>query len=170
MAITTQFDPHLFRLVRMSELSRQHFNDHPIWPEYYDPDELAEIASWGVDPVWLNQQLADTNDGNDHWAYPILRPYPLPERMRLYIKARFSTAGGATLDGFIMNQDAFCITLFLPGDDLVFSRHPLFATEMARQTIALRHTLHRTDDPIFPMRYQTEFLARDNTPIAGTFS
>ena len=75
MAITDHYLPDVFALVPMSELSKHHFDLHPIWSEHYDYDERDEIIDWGVDPRWLAEELDRVHTGNDHCAYPILRPY-----------------------------------------------------------------------------------------------
>src|SRR4051812_3470710 len=121
MAITGSYPPDIFMLVPKSQLSKHHFDLHPIWSEFYDYEERKEIISWGVNPDWLEVELERVHDGSDHAAYPILRPYPLPERMRLYIKARFVTADGTRLDGCIMNDDALCIRLFADEGKYPFS-------------------------------------------------
>jgi hypothetical protein len=153
--------------VRISELSARHFELHPMWSEYYDFDERHEIISWGVDRKWLEAALERVHDGSDHCAYPILRPYPLPARMRLYMKARITTAGGARLDGYIMNEDAFVVTLFAGENEFSFSRH---SGLNAQPIEGLRHALAAPGDPVLPLRYETDFLGQDDRLIQGEFS
>jgi len=154
----------------MSQLSKQHFDLHPIWSEHYDYEEREEIVSWGVDQEWLEQELERVHHGNDHCAYPILRPYPLPERMRLFVKARFVSAAGTRLDGYIMNNDAFVVTLFTGGNRHEFSRHPLLGELNALSLRALQKAIGRGGDAVFPLHYETDFFGSDGTLIAGVFS
>jgi len=49
MAITSAYSTEIFTLIKMSELSKIHFDEHPIWSEHYDYDERQEIIDWGVD-------------------------------------------------------------------------------------------------------------------------
>lgn len=172
MAITRTYPPDVFKMVPMSQLSKRHFDLHPIWCELYDYDEREDIVSWGVNREWLERELDRVGNGSDHSAYPILRPYPLPVRMRLYIRARFVTAGGTKLDGYVMNDDAFVVTLF-EGDgdtEYTFSRHSLFGDLNSQSLRALRCTIGRGDDPVFPLRYETDFLGPNDALIAGTFT
>jgi hypothetical protein len=92
MTITGTYPPNIFMLVPMSQLSKRHFDLHPIWSEHYDYEERDEIVSWGVDRQWLERELDRVDSGSDHCAYPILRPYPLPNRMRLYAQATLQLA------------------------------------------------------------------------------
>src|SRR5690348_14821330 len=52
MAIKDAYHPDLFTLVPKSQLSKRHFDIHPIWSEYYDYEEREEIVSWGVNREW----------------------------------------------------------------------------------------------------------------------
>jgi hypothetical protein len=163
------YPPNIFVLVPMSQLSKRHFEQHPIWSEFYDYEERNEIVSWGVEQKWLEQELDRLHDCGDHCAYPILRPYPLPERMRLYMQARFVTADGKPLDGYVMNQDAFVATLFYGDEKFTFSRHPALKKLRDQELQSLRAAIGNCDDPILPLRYETHFLDRNDFPIAGTF-
>src|SRR5690606_32813807 len=153
-----------------SQLSKCHFDLHPIWSEYYDFDELEKIVSWGVDRQWLQRGLERVDDGSDHCAYPILRPYPLPGRMRLYMKARFVTAGGTKLDGWVMNENAFVVTLFTDDGEYGFSRHSALGDLNGQDLRRLQAAIGRSDDPVCPLRYETDFLGPDNMLLAGTFT
>ncbi len=153
----------------MSQLGEQQFALHPIWSEFYDNDERHEIVSWGVDAQWLDEQLRGTDIGNDHWAYPVLRPEPLPERMRIYIGASFTTPTGNTLRGFVVNPDAYCLTVFAAQQNFTLSNHPGIADLTYRSVANLAKTLHTTSDALFPLRYETEFRDRTNNLIQGTF-
>jgi hypothetical protein len=89
--------------------------------------------------------------------------------MRLYMKARFVTAHGAKLDGYVMNEDAFVATLFAGEEKFTFSRHPGLKRLNGKKLQALQRAIGRNDDPIFPLLYETDFLGRNDVPIAGTF-
>ncbi len=170
MAITRTYPPDVFTLVSMSQLSKRHFDLHPIWSEHYDYDEREEIVSWGVNREWLERELDRVHDASDHSAYPILRPYPLPYRMHIYVKARFVTAGGMRLVGYVMNEDAFVVTLFLGDGAYTFSRHSALGDLNGQSLRALRRTIGCGDDPIFPLRYDTDFFGLNDALIAGTFT
>lgn len=170
MAITATYPPDVFMLVPMSQLSKRHFDLHPIWSEHYDYQEREEIVSWGVDGEWLARELDRLHDGSDHCAYPILRPYPLPNRMRIYIKSRCVTAGGVTLDGYVMNVDAFVVTLFAGDGQYTFSRHADLGDLNGQELRKLKAVIGRADDPVFPLLYGTVFLGPDDALIAGTFT
>jgi hypothetical protein len=152
----------------MSTLSKCHFEQHPIWSEYYDYDEREEIIEWGVDSIWLAAELEHVHNGSDHCAYPILRPYPLPERMRLYIKARITTAENDILDGYVMNEDAYVLVIFAADHKFCFSR--MFSDLNQKELARLKASLSKSMNKIFPVQYETDFLDSKSNLIAGTFS
>ena len=62
MAITDAYGPDIFTLVPKSQLSKRHFDIHPIWSEYYDYDEREEMkAAIGPDddPIFPLQYETD---------------------------------------------------------------------------------------------------------------
>lgn len=153
----------------MSTLSKKHFDMHPIWSEYYDYDERDEIVDWGVDPQWLVAELERVHDCSDHCAYPILRPYPLPDRMRLFIRARIKTADGNSLDGYVLNDDAYVLCIFTPDCEFGFSRHSALGDLDRKNLEGLAEALGRQTDGIFPLAYETEFLDSHDNRIRGIF-
>src|SRR5262249_44171520 len=102
----------MFRLIRCSALSQHDFEEHPVWSEFYDSDEIEEIVSWGVNREWLLRELDRVDDGGEHAAYPVLVRDPLPQRMRIYIRAVFKTPDEMLLRGYVMNEDAAFIGIF----------------------------------------------------------
>ena len=169
MPIKERFSPEIFKLVRTRELSKRHFDMHPIWSELYDAEEFDEIVSWGVDPAWLAAEIERVHDGSDHAAYPVLQPYPLPGRMRLFMKARLITAGGTIVDGCVMNENAFVLKVFADDQKFTFSRHAELADLNRPELKRLQRALGKPDDPVFPLRYETDFLDHEDQPIAGEF-
>ena len=157
-----------FQLVPMSHLGEEHFAEHPIWSELYDFEERDEIASWGIDRQWLDDQIRGTDIGDEHWAYPVLVPQPLPARMRLYISATFTTPSGDLLRGFVTNPDAYCVTIFASGERFTFSSHPAIADLSHRSLDQLLRAVPGIH-AIFPLQYHTDFHDEDGKPIQGTF-
>lgn len=170
MPITSSYPPDVFKLVPMSELSQAHFDEHPIWSEYYDFDERREIVGWGVDPKWLDAEIDRVHTGNDHCAYPILRPYPLPDRMRLYIKAGITTGGNKRFDGYVMNEDACVLSIFAVGDEYCFSRNGVLGDLNRKELARFKASVPDCGGEIFPAQYETDILDSAGKPIAGTFS
>lgn len=170
MPNTTHYTPDIFTLVPMSALSKRHFDIHPIWSEYYDYEERDEIIAWGVDPQWLASELERVHSGHDHCAYPILRPYPLPERMRLYIRARITTVDGRTFDGQVMNEDAFALSIFINDDEYCFSRDKILDDLNRKELARLHLVLGASTDQLFPVRYETDFVDSEDQLITGAFS
>jgi hypothetical protein len=169
MPITSQYSQDIFTLIPMSALSKSHFEQHPLWSEYYDYEEREEIISWGVDPIWLAAELNSFDKGGEHCVYPILRPYPWPDRMRLYIKARFTTVENEVLDGYIMNDDAYILSIFIADEEFVFSRNMMLIDLNQKELIRLKTLCPQLLGDIFPIQYETEFLKSYGNLITGIF-
>jgi hypothetical protein len=170
MPITTHYSPDVFTLVPMSSLSKQHFESHPIWSEYYDYDEREEIVAWGVDAQWLTSELERVHTGNDHCAYPILRPYPLPDRMRLYIRAIITLKNRRTLVGYVMNEDAYVLSIFADEEEFCFTRNGVLSELNDKDLKRLSAKIDCSPNDVFPVTYETEFLDSEDKLIAGVFS
>lgn len=98
----------------MSSLGPNHLDDWPVWSEYYDFEELEEIEHWwGITPDAVLGMHEAMNLGSEHSAYPLPVYDPLPGRMRVYIKAVFTTHTGGSLPGFVVNDDAYAGVVYL---------------------------------------------------------
>ena len=168
MMSTRVYPPDRFMLVPEGELSERHFRMHPVWSELYDAYEFDEIVSWGVDGAWLRAEL-ERLDGNEHQVYPVLRPDPLPDRMRLFVAARFTTAGGACMEGWVMNDGRMVVSLFAGGEEVEFSRHPLLRDLTGESLRRLQEVAGLGHDPVFPLSYWTDFFDADGKRVEGVF-
>lgn len=124
----------------------------------------------GRDRQWLEAELERVDTGNDHCAYPILRPYPLPERMRLYIRAIVRSRSGQSFFGYIMNNDAYALCIVVNGDEFFFSRNHILR-DLNRQSLKrMAATIGCSPTDLFPVSYETDFLDSEDKPIEGVFS
>jgi hypothetical protein len=160
----------MFRLIPESQFQGfEPFEEYPVWSEFYDYDEFHEIVGWGIDPDWLTEQLAIHHHGSDHAMYPVLRPQPLPARMRIYIRAEFTTAGGCKLPGYVVDSDAYIVGLFWARRELIFTRGKFALEDNRRACDELRQLANLPEDPILPLQYRTDFLDEQGRPIEGTY-
>lgn len=157
----------MFTLIPQSELSEKHFELYPVWSEHYDHEEIEEIVDWGVNRDWLLKQIKDKCTGNEHCVYPVLQTNPLPERMRIFIKAAFQTPNRVSLSGFVVNEDAYCISIFFENEQYLFNNHPLAQDLNEAEETKLESVLRQS---IFPLSYETDFHNRDGERICGKFS
>ena len=157
----------MFVLIPHSELSKEHFEAYPVWSEHYDYDEIDEIVSWGIDREWLLREIEAKCTGNEHCVYTLLQTNPLPERMRIFIRARFRTPNGVNLNGFVVNEDAYALGIFWENVKYVFNNHPLLRELNEEQEAKLRDTV---GDAIFPLQYETDFRNNAGERIRGEFS
>lgn len=158
-----------FRLVPESQFSEEHLQKYPVWSELYDWQEREEIIGWGIDAELLDQEIAKNHDGSDHAMYPLLEVNPFPPRVRISVRARFRTAAGQNLRGYVvlkMDADPI-VSVVHEGQEFGFSRvFPEWATE-DRQL--LQRLLPDPTDPILPLAYETDFTDEEGNRIQGTF-
>jgi hypothetical protein len=155
----------IFRLILMSQLGRAHFEEWPVWSEYYEPDELEDIEDWGIDSGVFLAELRALNLGNEHAAYPALRFDPLPERMRLYIKVQFTTRRGDKLDGYVVNEDAYAGAIFLGEEEFGFN---VMLHDFARQMLNdLASHLRTNPTELLPLTFETDIRTSEGNRVAG---
>lgn len=162
-----KYPPDRFRIAQ--ELTKECFDDHPVWSEYYGFDEREEIASWGINRDWLDAKLQELPE-HPHPCYTVLETDPLPDRMRLFIKASFKTPSGRMLAGWVMNKDAVVIGIYVAGKEFVFNTSPLLTRDMQQLAHMLREALGDASDPIFPLQYTTDFASNSSQPVCGVFA
>jgi hypothetical protein len=159
-----------FRLIPESEFSWEHLEEYPAWSEYYDYDEREEIVEWGIDAAWLEEEIERKHDGSNHAMYPLLQTNPLPPRMRIYLRARFRTPNGQSLSGYVINDDAYCIGIFVGGRQFTFNWRHGDNEWTRRDRATLQRLLPDPGDPLFPLFYETDFMDEDGRRIEGTFA
>ena len=154
-----------FRIER--RLNAALFEEHPVWSEYYDYDELDELRSWRVDETHLSTLLRIAAEGSDHPYYPVIELDPLPLRMRIYIACLFRTPTGKELKGFIINPDPLAVGIFAQGDIEIFnSTLPDFARESERRVIK---ACGLDNDTIFPLTYKAVHVGEHGRAIEGVY-
>lgn len=158
-----------FRVLPQSELSEQHFDEWPVWSEHYDYDEIEDIERWGLDREEVLQAFRQNEKGNEHCVYTMLEANPFPPRMRVFIRASLETANGQRLKGYIMNEDAFCLTVFRHGQKFVFSAHPMLEDLNREQEQTLLQVLGTPSATLFPITYRTDYRDANGKAIAGRF-
>ncbi|KPA87851.1 hypothetical protein PF66_05809 [Pseudomonas asplenii] len=157
-----------FRVLPQSQLDEEAFDDYPVWSEYYDHEEIDDVVRWGLDRELVLQLFKVNAAGNEHCVYTLLESNPFPLRMRLFVRASIETADGKRLKGYVVNEDAYCLTIFHEGESFHFSTHPLLKDLNQEHERALLAALGN-EAQVFPVRYHTEFNDTDGQLIAGTF-
>jgi len=157
-----------FLVLPQSQLGEAAFDRFPVWSEHYDWDEMEDIERWGLDRQYVLDLFAKNSPGNEHCVYTMLESHPFPPRMRIFIRAAVRTVEGQPLKGYVMNEDAYVLTVFHGDEEFPFSRHPTFWSDNERYKRLLMASLGTSKD-IFPLSFETGFTDADGNPIAGTF-
>jgi hypothetical protein len=145
-----------FRVLPRSKLSEEEFDAFPVWCEHYDWEEIEDIERWGLNRDETLRLFNQNSQGNEHCVYTLLEANPFPQRIRIFIRAIITGADGRKLKGYVMNEGAFCLTIFHDNKQFVFSRHPMLNTENKRHEEALCNAIGGAA-VTFPALYETEF-------------
>jgi hypothetical protein len=132
--------------IRVSGLTRKHFDQYPVWTWVEDSDEEDLVC-------------------------PILETDPLPTDLGdLFIRADFWTPTGLHLIGDVglaIGDDVYVIKFEASGKGFIFN---VRLKDLAEESLAeLRKTLGDENAQIFPLRYETKFRFADGELIAGVF-
>lgn len=157
-----------FLVLPESKLDEEAFDRFPVWSEHYDWDEIEEIERWGLNREYVLDLFSKNSPGNEHCVYTMLESNPFPPRMRIFIRAKVRTSGGQQLKGYVMNDNAYVLTVFHREQRFSFSRHPDLWSYNESYRCQLMASLGTSSD-IFPFSYKTEFNDAGGHPIAGTF-
>lgn len=158
-----------FRVIPEMELSEAHFDEWPVWSEHYDFDEIEDLERWGLNREEVVQAFRDNERGNEHCLYTMLESNPFPSRMRLFIRASLEGAGGQRLKGYVMNENAFCLSVFTQGQEFSFSSHPMLESMNCEQEQKLLCALGTPTAKLFPIKYTTGYSGANGQPIEGSF-
>jgi len=151
--------------IPISSLTRSHFEAWPVWSELYDADELLEIASWGVPKDQFLADLEKLDLGDEHAAYPVLDLSHVPDRMRVYIRAAIRCADNRTLDGYIVNPDAYAFGVFVSDTEFAFNTN--LASDCREELDRLADALDASPNTVKPLSFSTDFHDAIGSVIAG---
>lgn len=158
-----------FRVIPGDELSERHFDEWPVWSEHYDFDEIEDIVRWGLNRQEVLRLFQENKRGDEHCVYTLLESNPFPDRMRIFIKASLEAANGQRFKGYVINEDAFCLSVFHGGEEFFFSSHPMLDSINQEQEQGLLESLGAAGARLFPMKYTTEYRAASGEGISGVF-
>jgi len=89
--------------------------------------------------------------------------------MRIYISVNLVCANGIKLTGYIVNESAHCLTMFIKNQEYIFSTHPLLALGNIEHANELAKALQVAPESIFPIMYTTQYFIRKGEIIKGQF-
>lgn len=80
------------------------------------------------------------------------------------------TVDGQKLNGYVMNEDAYVLWIFVGKDEFGFSRNRGQYDANAEDLANLKAKLSNSTSDIFPVKYETDFLDSQDNLITGVFS
>lgn len=160
------FKRNMFEFQVTGDLRKNHIADWPIWAEYYEHEELAEIKSWGFDETLVSNR-SKMNHDQIFYSIPMLDN--IPDRFRIYILSEFTTAHGNKLDGYIVNDDAYAIAVFTSTGVELFNRNCTDSYMWDQPRFKVQSLNDLNEDPIFPLKYKSSIADRNGTRFKGIF-
>ena len=157
----------MFKLVHRHDLSRKHYEEHPAWADYSEPDDIEEIVSWGIPRDEISNCLQQCTRTDAEYFFQVLRTDPLPSFRFLHLRASIIAADGTGFSGYVVGEHPYCVALFFGEHEFGFNVSlPDFAElELAR----LRRIAGLPLSPFFPLRYCTQFHDDNGHTIEGVF-
>ena len=130
----------------LHELTEQDFVLHPVWVAYYEPDELDDLQSLGIDREQAHRELSAL-EYPDRFVFPLPREAALMPFNYLHVRADLTTAGGTKLIGYVTGP---CVGAFHNGEHYQFNRALRDRSEASSRRLAsaLR------ERAIFPLRIE----------------
>lgn len=154
-----------FRIVR--DLTASLFKECAVWSEYYDFEELEEIRSWGVEEKHINELLEIAKEGASHPYYPVRDLKNLPDRMRIFISAKFISPSGVEFEGVVCNPNPFVIGIFVGDEIEVFN--PNLTDFWVASEAKVKAAYGIGNEPIFPLRYSTKYKDAGGNLVEGVY-
>lgn len=161
--------PFNFEVIKSSALTPLKFQEYPIWSEYYDFDELAEIEQWGLNKEAIVKQLQAAEFENEHPYYTVpINQFPI-DRMRYFTKAKFTTAKGTQIEGAIMNEGKLACWIFLEHESEVINNHPILREEKLKSLTHISKFYNIPISELNTLKFETLVPKKLNKRIKGTF-
>ena len=60
-----------FILIHRNKFNLKHLQEHPIWAEYYEPEDIKTIEEWGIEKKFLIQEFEKIGY-SDEYLFPVL--------------------------------------------------------------------------------------------------
>lgn len=155
-------DAKSFRFIEM--FTRDDLAQHPVWHHFDEGRDRARILAWGVAPEQLAREVARFQTCGPEPLYPVLALDALPEVPNLNIAVVLETAGGARLEGYLVEPHAFGVYV---GDlEIVFNQQ--LPARGGRQAQTVADAMGIDVRRLFPLRYRAPGVRRlDGRPVEG---
>ncbi len=146
-------------------VERAHLERHPAWGPYGDPGDRELILGSGVAADVLDAALSRFDDCGPALLFPLpLDDGRLPDKTSMMVAARFTTAAGADLHGWVMEPHAF--GLYAADRELAFNR--TLVRGAAEKLEELSRLLAIEAAQVFPLRFETDLRRVDGSALCGT--
>jgi hypothetical protein len=153
--------PAQFEMVET--VGRDALRRHPVWSRFDDVRDRPRILAWGVAPERLEREARRFQSCGALPLFPVLELEPLPPERDLLVAARFRTAGGSELEGWVLAPEAFGV--FVGEREFPFNRG--LAGPAGRTAERLARALSAPVAGVFPLDYTTGLHRAGGEALAG---
>jgi len=158
-----------FEIIKATELKPIKFLEYPIWSEFYDYEELEEIANWGFNKIVVQQKMKvmEINQQHPYYTVPISK-FPI-NRIRYFTKSKFKTKSNLELSGYIMNEGEFGIGIFMGEEEELFTKQSLIGNDHIECLRRISQFYEYDISDLDELKYETEIPFDKEKRIRGTF-
>lgn len=150
------------RFEMVEAVTREQLERHPVWCPF-DDDDRVTLLGWGVPEERLDRELERLASCGTRPLFPVLAPGGLPANRPRVVAARFRTASGRSLRGYLHRPHAF--GLFAGDREFCFNVHLQGASRRAGERLAA--AIGERPEDLFPLRYHCEEAGGAEPPLAG---
>ena len=153
--------PATFEMIET--VSREALERHPVWTPYDPATDREAVLAAGVDPATLDREFGRYEFCGLQPLRPVMQIDPIPSLRHVIVAARFDTAVGRTLPGYLLEPHSFGV--FVDRHDFCFNR--TLPSLAARAAKSLARALGCAPDQVFPMEFRSGLRREDGSEIAG---
>ncbi len=159
-----------FRIITARELTPAMFELHPIWAEYYEPEEIDDIVSWGYDKEKTTQEMFSKFYNQEHPYYTVpIEQFP-PIVNQFFTKADLVTKNGTNLRGAVMDHGELVLSIFIDEQrDITLSSHPNLYDLVKKEIMRLSLELNMDPTEFEEIKFKTTVQDQKGKPIEGVF-
>jgi hypothetical protein len=143
-----------FTLIHETKLSRESYNTHLAWAQYYEPSDIDTLAALGFDRSLVEQKISSTGWSDEYW-FPIPAGAPRGSFQFEYRKGVFTVPNGNRYNGYVVNE-GHAVCLFGKKEDWIINLSLLDLLD--GELVELKKDLALVEaDNVLPLRVDVPF-------------
>ena len=142
-----------FRLTK--KVSKADFEACKAWAQYYEPDDIEELAKLGYEKGIVRKEIEAVNWSDDYW-FPIPEETPVGTFQFEKRKTKFKSTSGKEFSGYVFNR-GHSIGLWGENEEWIINENLLDMYEDEKTAIHRGLSINESED-LLPLEYSIEAL------------